>query len=205
MNRRLSSCRQMVFIAYSVPSDAEDRGYSDWLRRIDNPFFNAVQGMGHYANWRLTGPAPFPWDYFDYMAISTVGDLESVWFDKGLDGFRKEWLRLWGYGRPGAEPPPHLRYSYLFEQVGAGSEPGETATVVFGSGDMPEGADILWRRTGFLPKHFAAAARDPAAPWLLPDVTPDPLGFTWIASFGQPPAVLPDGAVAVPATRIAAP
>ena len=75
MDRRLSSCQQMVFIAYSVPADAEHRGYSDWLRRIDNPFFNAVQGMGHYANWRLTGPAPFPWDYFDYMAIARTGDL----------------------------------------------------------------------------------------------------------------------------------
>jgi hypothetical protein len=95
--RLLADCPAVIFIAYTVPAEAVARGYADWLVRVDNPFFNAVPGTHHYANWRveraLGGTAPV-WDWFDFQGLAAEADLERVWFDPGLDGFRREWLRL---------------------------------------------------------------------------------------------------------------
>lgn len=52
-DRKLENCPLVIFIAYTVPARAEPEGYSDWLRRVDMPFFNAIPGTHHYANWRL--------------------------------------------------------------------------------------------------------------------------------------------------------
>ena len=52
--RSLTGCQEVIFIAYCLPGDAEGRGYADWLRRVDMPFFNAIPGVHHYANWRVS-------------------------------------------------------------------------------------------------------------------------------------------------------
>ena len=63
----------VIFIAYTIPPDAEARGYAPWLREVDMPFFNAIPGTRHYANWRLTevqtAPAPV-WDWFDFQGLA---------------------------------------------------------------------------------------------------------------------------------------
>jgi hypothetical protein len=102
--RRLDGCPLVIFIAYTIPDDAEARGYADWLRRVDMPFFNGIPGVHHYANWRLTeilAGAPPVWDWFDFQGLAAEDDLERVWFDPGLDDFRANWLKLWGYGEGG--------------------------------------------------------------------------------------------------------
>lgn len=187
MSRPLSQSTHMIFIPYRLPDGAEARGYAPWLRDVDNPFFNSIPGIHHYANWRigqmLRGAAP-DWDWFDFKGLTTEDDLERVWFSPDLDMFRRKWLELWGYGAGGlAERPAYLRYSYLFRRTHAsGVEPGPQAVVSFGRGAPPVTADLVWERAGYLPKHFAAdTLRDPATPWLLDSVTPDPLGFDWIA------------------------
>lgn len=187
MTRPLSDSTHMIFIPYRLPEGAEDRGYAPWLRKVDNPFFNSIPGVHHYANWRIDrvlrgqGPA---WDWFDFKGLTSADDLERVWFSPDLDMFRRKWLELWGYGAGSVtERPAFLRYSYLFRRTHAsGTAPGRQAVVSFGTGAPPVTADLVWERVGYLPKHFAAdTARDPATPWLLDSVTPDPLGFDWIA------------------------
>src|SRR5438477_577884 len=42
-----------VFLTYTLPEDALARGYENWLRDVDNPFFNAIPGVGRYENWRI--------------------------------------------------------------------------------------------------------------------------------------------------------
>lgn len=206
MTRPLFQSTHMIFIPYRLPQGAEDRGYAPWLQTVDNPFFNAIPGIHHYANWRvgqmLHGTAP-DWDWFDFKGLTAESDLERVWFSPDLDAFRRKWLELWGYGAGGlSERPPYLRYSYLFRRTHAsGVEPGAEAVITLGRGAAPT-ADLVWQRAGYLPKHFAAGGgRDPAAPWLLDTVTPDPLGFDWIAVGAAEDA----GDIAFTGLKVAAP
>lgn len=184
--RPLGQSAAMIFIPYRLPEGAEARGYADWLRAVDNPFFNAIPGIHHYANWKraemLAGQAP-GWDWFDFKGLTFPEDLERVWFNPELDQFRKGWLELWGYGAgEPRERPAFLGYSYLFTLTHASAEPGETGVICCGKGAPPDDGDLVYQRTGFLPKHFAldASSRSAEEPWLLKTLDHDPLGFDWI-------------------------
>ena len=186
MKRTLANCPAVIFIAYTVPGDAETRGYSPWLVEVDNPFFNAIPGTRHYANWRIDrmerGAAPV-WDYVDFQGLESRADLERVWFNPDLDGFRSEWLRLWGYGA--RNPDPVLRHSYLMRQVFARPEavPGPLMDLRGGQGDPPADlqADIVLVIEGVLKKHFAAPGSPRPADWLADPAAGNPLGLDWLA------------------------
>lgn len=210
-DRSLRDSPLMIFIPYRLPADAEARGYARWLQEVDNPFFNTIPGIRHYANWKCgatVSGAPPDWTWFDFKGLERVEDLERVWFNADLDAFRKEWLRLWGYGAdPAAPRPGYLQSSWLFERVGTpGAEPGARARVRFGSGTPPANGDIVWRLSGALPKHFAAGAtpRQPGTPFVLRDLTENPLGFDWIAVEAVAMEGGP-GSLVIDAERIAAP
>lgn len=182
-DRRLDTCPLVILIVYTVSADAEARGYADWLKRVDMPFFNAIPGTRHYANWRLTeklsgdGPA---WDWFDFQGLETAEDLERVWFHSDLDAFRKGWIDLWGYASP--TPPPVLRHAYTIRPISVkrSTATGHTATISAGTGAPPEHeADIVYRVTGTLHKHFGG--RDGSERWWIGADAFNPLGFDWIA------------------------
>jgi hypothetical protein len=182
--RTLANCPAVIFIAYTVGADAEPRGYSDWLRRIDNPFFNAIPGVRCYANWRvdtvLSG-GPLAWDYFDFQGLAAEDDLERVWFNADLDGFRREWIRLWGYGRP--TPLPVHAHAYLMRPTAPLPEPATGhLRLVAGTGAPPAGVPVL-RVDGVLSKHFAAGAGEGAGrgAWCRPVGGDNPLGLDWMA------------------------
>ncbi|EPX85102.1 hypothetical protein [Salipiger mucosus] len=201
----LEHCPLVIFIAYTVPPDAEPRGYSQWLRDVDMPFFNAIPGTGHYANWRigemLEGGAP-AWDYFDFQGLDSEEDLERVWFNPDLDGFRRNWLKLWGYGR--GEAPPVLRHAYLMRRVGTVSPGRDTRlTLSAGTGALPEGAgDVRWQVEGVLHKHFGGAS-DKA--WLTPTSEGNPLGLDWMSAGYGDAAPAAEATLACRAELIAAP
>lgn len=202
----LEECPLVIFIAYRVPEDAEPRGYSQWLVDVDMPFFNAIPGTGHYANWRITrhlkGSEPV-WDYFDFQGLQTEEDLERVWFNPDLDGFRKNWLALWGYG--GGEAPPVLRHAYLMRRIGAATPRlDRQLTLSGGSGTVPEGAgDVRWQVEGVLHKHFGGAG---GGRWLTPAAEGNPLGLDWLSvSYGRDGGTPQQAGFACTADLIAAP
>ncbi len=203
--RRLADCPAVLFIAYTPGAGAEARGYEPWLRRVDNPFFNAIPGVHHYANWKiervLTGSLP-PWTHFDFQGLTAADALESVWFNPDLDAFRREWIRLWGYGA--GAPPPVQRNAYLMhlDRPPAG-EPRGVARLSGGRGQPPASADLVWRVTETIRKHFATGP-DGAA-WRVAAAQDNPLGLDWLAlNYGADAAA--DGAeLDVLASCIAAP
>lgn len=212
--RILADCPAVIFIAYTVGPDAETRGYSDWLVRVDNPFFNAIPGVRCYANWRvgevLSG-GPLDWDYFDFQGIASEDMLESVWFNPDLDGFRREWIRLWGYGRP--QPLPVHAHAYLMRPVFHSTRPATGhLRIVGGRGAPPATGDAVFRVDSVLAKHFSPAATE-GADWCRPAGENNPLGLDWLAltygddaaglSAGPPPAA--SGAVDLVARLIAEP
>jgi hypothetical protein len=213
-SRTLANSPTVIFIVYTVSEDAEQRGYSDWLRQVDNPFFNSIPGVRCYANWRVdrvvTG-GPLAWDYFDFQGLSSNDDLESVWFNPDLDAFRREWLRLWGYGRP--EPLPIHRHAYLMRPVGEASGlPTSHARIVAGSSSPPVDGNIVFRVEAVLSKHFVEG-NEPRADWCRPANEINPLGLDWLSlsyedgrrdpGFAEKPA--PEGTVELLASLIAAP
>ncbi|MCG8360575.1 MAG: hypothetical protein MI920_33850 [Kiloniellales bacterium] len=164
----------MIFIVYNVGEHAVEAGYEPWLRETDNPFFNAIPGVRHYANWKLADQAPFGW--FDFMVLDEPDSLEKVWFNKDLDAFRSDWIRLWGYG-----PAPHemIRYSYWTAcRRSAVSLAADHGWLVLGSGPAPADLGIVWTVEGSLAKHFASGRK--SSDWLLPADERNPLGHDWI-------------------------
>jgi len=185
MTRLLADCEAVIFIAYTVPEDAEARGYSDWLVKVDNPFFNAIPGVRHYANWRVgmvtQGAVPL-WDYFDFHGIATHDDLERVWFNADLDAFRAEWLALWGYGR--GDAPAVLRHAYLMRPImrreGLTQRPDIQLRGGVGPVPVDLDADLVFKVDGVLKKHFAGKGPRPSD-WLTPTQQGNPLGLDWLA------------------------
>lgn len=206
--RRLDDCPLVIFIAYSVGAEAEAGGYVDWLRRVDMPFFNAIPGTRHYANWRLTeilkGEAP-AWDWFDFQGLDSAGDLERMWFHPDLDAFRTNWIKLWGYGA--AAPPPVLRHAYTMRPVGPARPGGgaRVATLSGGAGACPASgtADLLFAVEGTLHKHFGG--RDENRPWLTPAADFNPLELSWIAVSWGIAEPHPEASFAARASLLAAP
>ncbi|MEW5420488.1 hypothetical protein [Amorphus sp. 3PC139-8] len=188
---RLDVGSPMIFIVYNVGEHAVDAGYEPWLKETDNPFFNAIPGVRHYANWKLVAPNPAPFGWFDFMALDAHDSLERVWFNPDLDRFRSEWVRLWGYG-----PAPHemIRFSYWCtcrrSDVSLAADGG---WLVLGKGAAPGDIDVVWTVDGSLSKHFAGVER--ADDWLMPAEKRNPLGYDWVGFSLSEPAPIADGLV----------
>ena len=159
----------MVFLSYTLPADALPRGYEPWLREVDNPFFNAVPGMGRYENWRnvTQDPADLPFEHFDFLHPATAEDLERVWFDADLDAFRKGWIRKWGYGATGMTPNRATTHGWLATRLSAPAPVRQDWCVI--AGDAPEEAGgERWRIVEALRKHYAIGFAPPGEPWRAP-------------------------------------
>lgn len=148
----------MILITYNVRDGAEADGYEQWLRDVDNPFFNSVPGIRHYTNWKVTAAVPDqPFRFVDFLVVDDVTRLEDVWFHPDLNRFRTEWVGLWGLGRP---DPPNAR-CYLCERTSPGQSQAH-----FGLFTTPApsqgGAHAVWRTTKLLHKHYSAG---PSQEW----------------------------------------
>jgi hypothetical protein len=88
----------MLLLTYTPREDSHSRGYEDWLRRVDNPFFNSVPGIREYTNWKLlSAPDPAtPYTHFDFMGFEPAATVASVWSNPRLAEFAAGWTRDWG-------------------------------------------------------------------------------------------------------------
>ena len=88
----------MLQIAYTPREDSDERGYVDWLREVDMPFFNSVEGVLHYSNWKITdspvGTCPFT--HFDLLFVDSDVGVERVLGNPDLQEFASGWNDLWG-------------------------------------------------------------------------------------------------------------
>jgi hypothetical protein len=102
----------MLFITYSVRADADHLVYEEWLRQVDNPFFNAVPGIVHYSNWKISAGAHAlaPNVYFDFLGLDSPAALDFVWNDAAVNAFRHRWRLRWGI----ADPSDHAANSQIY-------------------------------------------------------------------------------------------
>lgn len=140
----------MIFITYRIRDGADTDGYDDWLRSIDNPFFNAIPGIKCYTNWKVYGSSmALPFTHFDFLEIDGVDQLESLWFNDELNTFRTEWVRLWGRG----VPDPDNEVCYLCEsdsRITAG-QANLLLEILPGSGSKTG----MWTTRELLHKHYS--------------------------------------------------
>lgn len=88
----------MFVLTYTPRADAAAQGYDDWLRAVDNPFFNAQPGIVRYENWKVhankNGVASFT--YLDLMYIEGEQVVEQIWGNPAIADFAQQWTDKWG-------------------------------------------------------------------------------------------------------------
>ena len=108
----------MIHLSYTLRPGVDTVEYGDWLREVDNPFFNSVPGIARYTNWEITEAAtPVPFTHFDFMGVDSVEAATDVWQRQDVKDFTAEWRRLWGMG-PEATDLSVNAHVYLFENTG---------------------------------------------------------------------------------------
>ncbi len=165
----VSSFETMVFLSYTLPDDALARGYEPWLREVDNPFFNAIPGMGLYENWKNVEmrPPSLPFQHFDFLHPSNAADLERVWFNTDLDAFRQGWIKKWGYGASGRTPSPASAYGWLAQRTSAPAPRRGAWCVIAGDAPAASGGE-RWRIVEAIRKHYAIGFAPEGEPWRKP-------------------------------------
>ena len=102
--------KTLVLLTYTLPPDARRRGYNEWLRQVDNPFFNSIVGIEHYSNWEIleSDRVSLPFSHFDLLFVDGPDSLEGVWFNQELEVFRREWMEKWDTAETKSLPPTRL-------------------------------------------------------------------------------------------------
>lgn len=92
------SSELMLVLTYTPREDSESRGYNPWLREIDMPFFNSVNNIKHYSNWKLVPQDNLtaPWTHLDFMHIGKGVSPEEVFVQSDVADFAAAWTRQWG-------------------------------------------------------------------------------------------------------------
>ena len=161
----------LILNPYTPGPAASAERYEPWLRREDNPTFNAEPAMGEYSNWKVIASPRPGWTHFDFFAVADEAAAERVWFSPALGLFRSRWVSLWGFGAV-----PGSGYATLFESVG---EPFRTRSrFVELAFDVP-GAQ--WKATSTLRKHWALGPAPAGEPWRRPVAEFNPLGIASLA------------------------
>lgn len=93
----MNPSQTMLLLTYTPRADSNDRGYEEWLREVDNPFFNSIPGIVHYANWKIVGTkvGSVPFTHFDFMHIESLDALEKVWGNARVKEFAAGWTEKW--------------------------------------------------------------------------------------------------------------
>jgi hypothetical protein len=139
--------RDLLLLVYTPREDSYARGYDDWLRTVDNPFFNSVPGIRHYTNWKIASPADcaVPYTHFDLMYLDDAAAKDKVWANPDVMTFAQGWTEKWGRYPRATPETMHMNYSvFLCSSVAGGQRvqgrhlafmPGD-ATLNGGTGDQ---------------------------------------------------------------------
>jgi hypothetical protein len=121
----------MLLLTYTPRADADARGYEQWLREVDNPFFNGVPGIAEYTNWKIVEPklGVMPFTHFDTMLIENDA-LDRVWGNPEVGRFADGWRELWALN-PGADDMGVNYQVSLARQSAEGTETRRTRHCIF--------------------------------------------------------------------------
>tara|TARA_Y100000589_G_scaffold329248_1_gene375260 strand:+ start:1467 stop:2015 length:549 start_codon:yes stop_codon:yes gene_type:complete len=86
-----------VLLTYTPRKETNLEKYEKWLIDVDNPFFNSINEVSHYSNWKVLNRLDnFDFEYFDFLTFNTLSDFNITWHSEKVKKFTSEWRRLWG-------------------------------------------------------------------------------------------------------------
>lgn len=134
----------MVLLPYTPRADSEARGYEEWLRNVDNPFFNNVPGIQHYSNWKVSETlwGEFGFTHFDYMRLES-GRGDDVWNNPDVIAFASGWVEKWGV-EPNSQVPGINYHSYRLKRITGSAPPFTDSTILGIDASAQEGAGEQW-------------------------------------------------------------
>lgn len=88
----------LILLTYTPRADVDERGYDDWVRDVDNPFWMGVPGIVHYTSWKIARPlvGEVPFTHLDLMFVDGPDGFERVFGRQDAIEFAREWCDLWG-------------------------------------------------------------------------------------------------------------
>ncbi len=132
----------LVFLTYNVRPGTDFPAYEDWLREVDTPFFNSVEPIHYYANWKvIEGFYLLPFSLFDFMTFAEPGDVERAWSEAKLQAFAADWEKQWG-NDPGSEDKAANYQVYRYRRLAEASTEGDFVSLAFDQnvgGAVPDG------------------------------------------------------------------
>ncbi len=104
----------MAFMSYTPRSGSTARGYEEWLRTVDNPFFSGRPGIAHYSNWKLVhGVGRNPgFTHFDFMLLADGASSLDIFGDPAVQRFTSNWAATWGQA-PDGQPADNCQVYLL--------------------------------------------------------------------------------------------
>lgn len=158
-----------IFLTYSHRPHFDEQDYEGFLREHDNPFFNGIDGIARYENWKLLEPYPshLGFDYFDLIYLDGSRPLRDVWFDQELTVFRRNWVARWGYG---SSPPPVVNgqgYAMTGCEIPPVAERDADVFLAFSAQGAPRPGE--WTIEAAMPKHYAFAEDQQPEVWYQAD------------------------------------
>jgi hypothetical protein len=137
-----SATRDLLLLVYTPREDSNRRGYEDWLRTVDNPFFNGVRGIRHYTNWKIVSAADcaVPYTHFDLMFLDNAAAKDAVWANPKVMAFAQGWTEAWGR-YPNATPETmHMNYAvFLCSNLSGGDRVSSRAMAFMPGNDALAG------------------------------------------------------------------
>ena len=134
----------LVFLMYSVRPGIDIPAYEQWLVDVDCPFFNSVDTIHYYANWKVTaGFYNLPFAMFDFMSFRSVADLTATWTNPAVLEFADNWEKLWGNEPSGANKAANYSVCH-WKRTAEGPSSGDFVALSFDQGDgpVPDGANV---------------------------------------------------------------
>ncbi len=117
-------------LTYTPRESVNLTDYEKWLVEVDNPFFNSINEVAHYSNWKILSKSSLiNFKYFDFLCFNSIDDFKITWNSKELQFFTKEWRRLWGKAPNSKKLYLNARV-FLLEKIGSDDEYIENFTKI---------------------------------------------------------------------------
>lgn len=116
----MAPSEHLLLLTYTPRDDVDDRGYDDWVRDVDNPFWMGVPGIVDYTSWKIARPlvGSVAFTHLDLMFLDGPEGFERVFGRPDAIEFAREWCELWGATPDADDLAASNAEMHLFEPVG---------------------------------------------------------------------------------------
>lgn len=136
----------MFFLPYIPRADSDARGYDQWIRDVDNPFFNGVDGIELYINWKvgrvLKGSLDFT--HADFMYVDPAKEAH-IWSNQTVAEFAQGWTDSWGKDPKNEDLSVNYHVYRLEQEAGPVDFNRAVTTVILDPAGPPAAGATRWK------------------------------------------------------------